>query len=383
VTVHGLIGRPAAARASAKWQYLLLNGRYVRDRSLSHAIREAYRGLLPPSRWPVVFVFLDVPPGDVDVNVHPTKIEVRFRNASAVYGELLAVLRDTLNHANLTPDVALADPAAEPDVGADARRASIREAIADFFKSAPPPQPRLTFPPDEPGPRRAPGEVRSPAAAATAEPLYRPVAAAPAPAAPPVAAAPAVPHRPALQVHDSYIVTDCPEGLLIVDQHALHERLLFNELTRRLAAGSLDGQRMLIPETLTVTAAEAATLERHGELLGRLGLEVAPFGPDTVAIQSFPTLLAERSVAPAAFVRELLDSLGEAEPAEPEQLLEGLLETMACKAAVKAGDPLTTAEMDELLARRGEAEKGSACPHGRPTSLVVSLADLARQFKRT
>jgi DNA mismatch repair protein MutL len=185
-----------------------------------------------------------------------------------------------------------------------------------------------------------------------------------------------------VQVHNSYIVTEAEDGLIIIDQHALHERLLYNDLRGRLSGGGLTAQRRLIPETLEVTAGEADLLARHGELLGRMGIAVEPFGPQTVAVQTFPTLLTERGVAPGGFLRELLDRLGDDETTDPERLLEEVLSMMACKAAVKAGQPLTAGEIDDLLDRRREAEKHSSCPHGRPTTIRLSLRELEKQFHR-
>ena len=411
VKVAGLISAPAAARASARWQYFFLNGRYVRDRILSHALREAYRGLLDPSRSPVALIFLTLDGRDVDVNVHPTKIEVRFRDGQRVYGELLAALRETLSRSDLTPDVELAagdDQKAAEDT--DAHRSSIRAALADFFRSAGPPQPRLDFPaPAPPGPHvrtgRDEGEyVPAPPGRVEASGSGAPVAApvsvsaaergeidtgapssAPVPlpthAAGPVATEPIA--AGAIQIHNAYIVSACPDGLVIVDQHALHERLIYNDLRRRLTEGNLASQRMLIPAPLRVSPGEADSLARHEALLGRLGIEVAPFGPDTVAVQRFPALLADRGAEAGAFVRELLDRLADVETSSGEQVLEELLEMLACKAAVKAGQPLAPAEMQALLDRSAEAEKSSACPHGRPTTVKLTLRELEKQFKRS
>jgi DNA mismatch repair protein MutL len=139
---------------------------------------------------------------------------------------------------------------------------------------------------------------------------------------------------------------------------------------------------MLIPAPLKVSAAEADLLGRFEDLLARLGIEAAPFGPDTYAVQRFPSLLVERGVEAAEFLREVLDKLAEDETASPERLLEELLAMLACKAAVKAGQPLSSAEMQSLLARREDAEKSSACPHGRPTTIKLSLRELEKQFKR-
>jgi len=410
VGINGLIAAPAAARSSARWQYFFLNGRYIRDRILSHALREAYRGLVDPSRFPAAFVFISLAGGDVDVNVHPTKIEVRFRDGQLVHGELLAALRETLNRSDLTPAASLAAPADQTpqDDEMEKRRSSLRQALADFFRSAAPRQGRLEFaprggphartgaadrdgsyvpegieaeqvaviapltPPGLPRPAGTDGEQ----AALQPAPLHMPSLAQP-PAAPPP------PLAQAIQVHNAYIVATDDDGLLIIDQHALHERLIYNDLRRRLAAGHLTGQRMLIPTPLPVTPAEADVLTRFEDLLARLGIEVAPFGPESWAVQRFPSLLAQRGVEPAAFCRELLDKLAEDESADTERLLEELLEMLACKAAVKAGQPLTAEEMAALLARRAEAEKASACPHGRPTTIKLTLRELEKQFKRS
>jgi DNA mismatch repair protein MutL len=196
----------------------------------------------------------------------------------------------------------------------------------------------------------------------------------------PQSAAPAI---PIMQVHDSYIVAQTADGLMIVDQHALHERILYNEFRRRLTAGKLTAQRMLIPQTFAVSPAEAALLEESSELLAKLGIEAAPFGPNVWAVQQYPTILAERGVKMDAFLRELLDALSEDETTDSERLLEAVLSMMACKAAVKAGAPLSQAEMQHLLEGMDEVEKCSSCPHGRPTTLRMSLQDLHKQFHRT
>jgi len=431
VAVAGLVAPPAAARATGKWQYFFLNGRYIRDRLLSHALREAFRGRIDPNRWPAALIFVTVPPADVDVNVHPTKIEVRFQNSQAVHGELLAALKETLARAELRPGATFtpaARPSGEapampaggavgaralegeggyegPDQLAEDRRASLREALADFFQSAPKPQPKLDFPAQAHGRSggNAPHALGTPAAAVAdhqAQPApaadsaaevgqYEPAATqATDGAASPVAETEGLPAPPAgsaaaMQIHNSYLVIQTPEGLEIIDQHALHERILYNEFRARLAEGRLEGQRMLIPAAISVTDAEAALLEQHGNLLARLGIEVSPFGPASLAIQQFPSLLARRGVDPAGFLRELLDRLAEDETIDSERLLEGALAMMSCKAAVKAGDPLGPAEIESLLARGREADKSSACPHGRPTTLRMTLKDLARQFHRT
>jgi DNA mismatch repair protein MutL len=187
---------------------------------------------------------------------------------------------------------------------------------------------------------------------------------------------------PAIQLHNSYLVAQSDDGLVIIDQHALHERIMYEELLARVSRGPLEAQHLLIPETFEAASAQMALLEKIQPMLRRLGIEVSPFGPTTVAVQSFPSFLEK--LEPGRFVRELLER-GEQELLDmhEEELLHEVLDMMACKAAVKAGDPLTAAEIEALLARRELVERSSNCPHGRPTTLRLSLRDLEKQFKRT
>jgi DNA mismatch repair protein MutL len=186
----------------------------------------------------------------------------------------------------------------------------------------------------------------------------------------------------ALQLHNSYLVAQSDDGLVIIDQHALHERILFEELLARVTRGPLESQRLLIPLPLEVSQPQAAMLDHLRPLLERLGIEVTPFGPSSVAVQSFPSFLEK--LDPVAFVGELLER-GEQELLDlhEEALLHEVLDMMACKAAVKAGDALSAGEIEALLARRELVERSSNCPHGRPTTLRLTLRDLEKQFKRT
>jgi DNA mismatch repair protein MutL len=178
-----------------------------------------------------------------------------------------------------------------------------------------------------------------------------------------------------------YIISETDDGLMIVDQHALHERILYEEYKARIADRTLESQRLLLPEVVTVAPDRIEALETHADLLARMGIELTPSGPTSVTLHAFPSLLDR--IDRRKFVRDLLDTLAEtgARP-DPEILLHNLLDMMACKAAVKFGDALTPGEVDALLARRERAERSSNCPHGRPTTLHLSLRDLERQFKR-
>jgi DNA mismatch repair protein MutL len=186
----------------------------------------------------------------------------------------------------------------------------------------------------------------------------------------------------AIQLHNSYLVAQSDDGLVIIDQHALHERIMYEELLARVSRGSLESQRLLIPQTLAVSSVQMAMLDHVQPLLRRLGVEVEPFGPGSVAVHAFPTFMEK--LDPAEFVRELLER-GEQELLDlhDEELLHEILDMMACKAAVKAGDPLSPGEIEALLARRELVERSSNCPHGRPTTLRLTLRDLEKQFKRT
>jgi DNA mismatch repair protein MutL len=186
-----------------------------------------------------------------------------------------------------------------------------------------------------------------------------------------------------LQVNSTFIVTHDEQGLLIVDQHALHERVMFEKLRQRLGGGDLESQRLLMPVTIDVDRAQLDALDNLRALLKRLGIEAEPIGPKTLAVHAFTTLLFERHVEPGAFLSELLTRAADgAFAGETEAALHEVLDMMACKAAIKAGDHLAPDEIAELLRFRETVERSSNCPHGRPTSLRLSIRDLERQFGR-
>jgi DNA mismatch repair protein MutL len=385
IRIRALLGRPSVSRTSNQFQYTFLNGRYIRDKFISHAIKEAYRGMLEANRFPVVFLFLEMPYDDYDVNVHPTKIEVRFYNANLVHSQVLGVLREQLLGTDLSLPAQL--PAAprpgvsDESAGQQARRQQIADAMVEFFKKhRPTQQQQFDLRPqgavERPGPDR--GRVTGILPALRGQdvldmsPADRPRP----------AAAPALPDTRYIQIHDSYIVEQTQDGFVIIDQHALHERMLYETLQRRLQRESLESQRLLLPESLEVTDAQAGAIEAHADLLVQLGIELTPFGPRTYAVQTFPTLLA--SLSPVEFVQDLVDLLAERGSAVAKQdLLNDILSMAACKGAIKAGQRLTDSEIEELLADRTRFESTSRCPHGRPTTIRFSISELEKQFKRT
>jgi DNA mismatch repair protein MutL len=188
--------------------------------------------------------------------------------------------------------------------------------------------------------------------------------------------------RKFLQIHDSFIVAQTDDGFVIIDQHALHESIIYEDLCRRIRQSELQSQRLLIPESFELSASSADALEDNAELIEKLGIELVPFGPGAMAVQAFPTLLS--NVQPLDFVQDLMDLLDRKDTGlDAERLLDEVLNMAACKAAVKAGQKLTDSEIEQLLADRQDAESASRCPHGRPTAIKFSIRDLEKQFKRT
>jgi DNA mismatch repair protein MutL len=338
LALEGFVARPAAARSSASWQHVFLNGRPIRDRALQHALRHGFEGLLTRDQFPVAFLFVTIDPGEVDVNVHPAKLEVRFRDSDRVHRLVHLAVRDALLAADLAPTVLPREKSLAPPRIAHAD--GVREALADFLAA-----PRETEPRAEFG------------------------AAAPRPA------------RRYLQVRDTFLVFEKDDGLAIVDQHALHERILLEELQERVRAGRLEVQRLLVPAIVELPQADADLVLAEREAIGRLGLAVERFGPSAVALQSLPALLARRD--PARILGGIVERLREDRGAGGRAaLLESLLHSMACRGAVMAGDRLTEEQVAELLRRADLVDSRQGCAHGRPTALTIPFRDLERRFRR-
>ncbi len=356
--IFALLGKPRISRSNSKFQYVFLNGRFIRDKFISHAIREAYRGLLEPNRHPVVFLFIRMPHEDYDVNVHPTKTEVRFYNANLVHSQVLGAMREKLLGTDLQVDAKLPEirHAGSGSAGlSPARDQRIADAMATFFK--------------EHRPARSQRQIgfRSPPGPKThQEPRQESLRY----------------DRRFLQIHDSFIVAQTDDGFIIVDQHALHESIIYEDLCKRVRQGKLQSQKLLIPESFEVSLSWTDSIRKNAKLLERLGIEVASSAPGVMEVRAFPTLLSD--VQPIDFVQDLLEKLDDADVhVDPDRLLDDVLDMAACKAAIKAGQKLTDSEIEKLLADRQSAESASRCPHGRPTTIRFSMTDLEKQFKRT
>ncbi len=393
VQLSGYVAHPSHSRGNSRMQYLFLNGRYIRDRALQHALSEAYRGLLMTGRYPIAFLRLAMPPELVDVNVHPTKLEVRFQNADRLYSQLLSTLRAKFLSTDLTARVESVpddDPTGAHDEG---QTAQVRQQVVDWAKGeiASWDRPSTAGPGGGgttslgPGgtPRPEPLELtrldRPWAPAAEGEPDVEPPPGAYA-TSPALGAFPDVPVK-AMQVHNRYLVTETEEGVMVIDQHALHERILYEQLKARVMSGAVESQSLLVPEPVDLSPAEAAAVLEHRELLAKLGMRIEPFGGDTILVAGYPAMLANMN--PAEVLRGLVDQLlsGGKLP-DQRDLLDDLLHTIACRAAIKAGDRLAPEEIEALLKRRHLIDDAHHCPHGRPTAVVFSREELDRQFKR-
>jgi len=391
VHLSGYVAHPSQSRSNNRTQYIFLNGRYIRDPALQHALAEAYRGLLTVGRYAVAFLVLQMPPEMVDVNVHPTKLEVRFQEGSRLYSQLLSTLRGKFLTTDLNTYVRTPAPE-EPAAGHDETQAAqLRQQLVDWAKGkvaawepsrqgAGEPAPGAAAPP---GDRPVPGgplnlmRLDRPWGAA-AEPSHAAAA-----SAAPSPATPQAPARkvPALQIHNRYLVTETVEGVTIIDQHALHERILYEQLRDRIQTGGIETQNLLVPEPVDLGPVEAAAAMEHRELLAQLGLKIEPFGGGTVLVSGYPAMLA--NLPPREVLQELLTQLlaGGKQP-DRRDLLDELLHAVACKAAIKAGDRLTPEEIAVLLDQRHLIDDAHHCPHGRPTALVFTREELDKQFKR-
>ncbi len=360
IAVSGYVGRPEDDMASQRLQHLFVAGRPFRDRSILHAIQEAYRGLLLSGRQPIAFLRFDLPPDAVDVNVHPAKMEVRFREPSRLYRLVLSALRTRFLVGGT--GTRLVPPSPQP--------------AADPYPARPAPSRPLWPEPNSPWKDRsdvAPADSAlppTPASHASASAWEE-------------SSSPDVTDGLAVQMHDRYIVVETPAGIEVIDQHALHERLLYEKLKASVASGGLEVQALLVPETLELSPAELELVEEHAAALEQAGMRVEPFGGSTVIVTSKP-VLAGRTPA-GQILREVLDRLASAASSgsSPSLLVDEVLHGTACKAAIKAGDPLSHAEVVALVRDRRLVPESHHCPHGRPTSLTLSRQDLDRQFRRT
>ncbi len=475
IWLRGYAAKPNHNRANNRMQYLFLNGRAIRDRSLQHALSEAYRGIMMVGRYPIAFLQLDMPPEMVDVNVHPTKLEVRFQDGGRLYSQLLGTLRAKFLATDLTAKLDASKDSSPGSLAAafkvptpasqttlmpwdrDAAReeqraaAGVVEPLARssngsvFYPSEAAHDVRGAHDPDRAARLRselvawAKGELGT-ATASSSEPTAlanpslspnpsstqpgwlgetgdspapayghaplpfipfprigtippapnypgRPTQVTPAsvpesPALPPPSASMAAPRNSAIQIHNSYLVAETDSGLVVIDQHALHERILYEQIRTKVLAGAVEVQKLLVPEPVDLSAEEANLLLSNTDTLSKLGIAIEAFGGGTVLVSGYPAMLA--NFQPAEVLREIAHQLAnEGKTPERRDLLDELLHMVSCKAAIKAGDRLTPDEVNALVALRDDFQDSHHCPHGRPTMLTLTREELDKQFKRT
>jgi DNA mismatch repair protein MutL len=341
LALTGLAGLPQAAKPRADAQYFFVNGRFVRDRVLAHAVREAYSQLLHGERQPAYVLFLQIDPRAVDVNVHPAKTEVRFRDSRAVHQFVKHALERALSPSAAEAPVSYASISAPVFTGGQQQAFGLAQPVAAyqaFMGSA------------------------LPAALPQAE------------KAPPLGYALA-------QLHGVYILAQNEAGLVLVDMHAAHERIVMEKLKRNLDAGAVQRQALLVPAVLSAEALDIATAEENREVLEHLGLELAASGPNELSVRAAPAALAAGDIP--ALTRDVLREIREFGGSEALSARQNeLLATMACHAAVRANRVLTLAEMNALLREMEETERSGSCNHGRPTWYQLTLADLDKLFLR-
>jgi len=328
--VTGMVGLPRVSRSGRGYLSFFVNRRWVNSRMLARAVEEAYHGLLMVGRHPVAVINISLPSKEVDVNIHPTKSEVKFSNERAVFSAVYRAVRQALAEQIPVPHV---EAAAKPAVFSS----EFREPIAPYAGASS----DLSPPPPTP---------------TTALPVLRVLG----------------------QLDNSYIIAEGPDGLYLIDQHAAHERVLFEKIERQRSQQEIEIQGLLEPMPLEVSPRQEAELWSHYQDLAEFGFTIEPFGGKTFLVRAVPAILHDRGWA--GMLRELLDSLSEE---DKSNWAEAVTSTMACHSAVRAGQALTDTEMRELVRQLEQAATPHTCPHGRPTMIHLSFGQLKKDFGRT
>ena len=398
--MHGFVSKPEIQKLNRNSIYVFVNGRLIRDRLIQHALTEAYRNILPPTVYPVVLLFLELPSGEVDVNVHPSKTEVRFRQQTVMHDFVRDSVRAALMKARPVPQFTTeisAHPTASPSLtpGSRSQPAELRtfSAAADGFTlqspTAPPVTERFHFGVDgiAVDGNAALSLVRAPEI--VSEVREQDSCAPPLPEEPETASefanndpTPSLASlKPLGQIRDSFILAVNHEGLWIVDQHVAHERVLFEKILKQRSAQKVESQRLLMPLLLELTPAQQAVFAEISEELNQNGFEAEPFGARSVAIKVAPAGVDAAQIE--HMLHELLDQFSREEQAlNMEKVRARIAASIACHAAIKVNMPLQQNKMEWLLAELAKTDCPMSCPHGRPVVLRYSMKDIQRAFKR-
>ncbi len=373
----GWTARPVYDAGTAARQFLFVNGRAVRDKQLLGAIRAGYADVMAKDRYPVAVLFIALPPEDVDVNVHPAKAEVRFRDAALVRGLIVSSLRHTLQSQNLSPVTTLTDeliarmeqartqspqqpfnprsyltPYGSGGHYSGSHAYQLREQVTNAYL------PRMDFAPSTRFDLPPQDTVE-----AAIEENY------------PLGSARA-------QIHENYIIAQTANGIVVVDQHAAHERLVYERFKQQVAENGIDVQHLLTPEIVQMDDTDCARLLEQRDIFLKSGLDIEPFGAGAIAIRAFPALLTGK-INPQKLLHDLADDLREQDKTTHlEEKLNAVLATMACHGSVRSGRRLTTPEMNALLRDMERTPLAGQCNHGRPTFIALSLTDIEKLFGR-
>jgi len=390
VELRGLIGLPSCNRANRNYQKAFVNNRPVKDKTISHAIQQAYDTLIPKGRHPVAFLFLSLPVELVDVNVHPTKAEIRFINSQAIHDIVARGIRRTLSQTlgvSVLPSYA-AQRSAKTDSDASQDEVPF-ESFGMAQRDIEPPA--LLFSSNAPTPRFTPSDGFLPESEMTRQPAlsqlrYRREQNDSLSSDPQLARSiqggSAVFSRmlPIGQFQETYILAQDGEDLFIIDQHAAHERVFYEKFKAQFQQNALDVQPLLFPVSLELSHREQAILEEHLDALRQYGFEVEPFGGMTWLIKAVPALLAKADYKKLLY--DMLDQLGDTKTATIEQKFDGVLKLMACHGAIRAHHRLQDSQIFALLQQMDALELPYTCPHGRPTVIKITLQDLEKRFGR-
>ena len=358
--VSGLVGSPSISRGNRNFISLNVNGRRFQNRRISYAIEQAYHGFLAERRFPVAALTLRIPDGDVDVNVHPTKAEVKFLREQAVFGMVQKAVRQALlDHA---PIPMVVPSRAGEGIGPGSSGSGRTGAGVVVPTMANPlwPNPLTDRPPQQ----------------STASPVQAATNAIPGPTTP-RATLPVL--RLLGQAHETYLIAEGPDGLYMIDQHAAHERVLFEEIVARANASDPESQHLLVPETFELSPGQEDALVKVADQLVQMGFTLEEFGPRTILVRGVPRVLGDSSASKALL--EMLD--GVIELVSPDAWTERIYATLACHSSVTAGRRMNDDEARELLKRLESTEQPNTCPHGRPTMIHMSESAMAREFQRT
>ena len=379
ISIYGYILPPTHNRPNTKMQFIFLNGRYIRDNIIFHAINAAYRNLLMSRRSPIVFLNLQIDSREVDVNVHPTKIEVRFKNTGLIHDQLYATIRSALmqteshtsfqatsqhNRPNAETSTTVANTFVggveaqlrqDKEVSSDERKESVMKSMSDFFSTSP----------DKETPYRKDDHKQDVLSPVEDKPLFK-------------QESKLTSH---IQIHNSYIIEETVEGLNIIDQHALHEVVLYHEIWEHIKSSRLAIQKLLIPALIELAPRDFVTIMSLREKFDTLGLEIEEFGKSTIAIRTHPQIL--KNLDFHSLIQSVLEEIDSDDvKSETDNILRKIVQVMACKGAVKAGQRLAPQEIQSLLEQRKDNIVTSFCPHGRPTALEFKISELEKQFKR-